>query len=315
MSDEVVVARRRAVTAPDWLVRPEVGLCPCGCVGRRRKTSYVEKTLRGASDLVQTALVSDEVSAAPGLLQRLDPRVKVVTLFGLLAVAALVHHVAVLAALYSVVVGLAFASRIPVRRFAARVWLVVPLFTGIVVVPAMLNVVTPGRVVLPLGTWFGHEIGITSQGVNAAALLVARVGVSVSLVLLLTLTTPWPRVLGALRALFVPRAFVEALAMAHRYVYQLLATVQDMFTARKARSAGERHAPAGRAFVAASAGALFGKSYALSEEVHQAMVARGYRGEAVSLATPMLGVADVVWVAWCVATAVVMLGGDHVLAH
>ena len=33
----------------------------------------------------------------------------------------------------------------------------------------------------------------------------------------------------------------------------------------------------------ASAGALFGKAHHLSEEVHQAMVARGYRGDARTL--------------------------------
>jgi cobalt ECF transporter T component CbiQ len=293
-----------------------VGLCPCGCIGRRRKKNFVEKTLTGAVDLVRTSLASDDVSAAPGLLQRLDARVKLVTLVGLLVTAAFVHHVAVLALLYLAVAGLAFASRIPLRRFVARVWLVVPLFTGIIVIPATLNVITPGRVVVPLGHWwFGNEIGFTSQGLTAAALLVTRVGVSVSLVLLLTLTTPWPRLLGALRALFVPRAFVEVLAMAHRYVYQLLATVADMYTARKARSTGERSTHSGRAFVAASAGALFGKSYALSDEVHQAMVARGYRGEAVSLAVPAVRWGDVLWAASCVAAVLLVLGGDHVLAH
>ena len=34
----------------------------------------------------------------------------------------------------------------------------------------------------------------------------------------------------------------------------------------------------GRAFVAATGGALFGKAHALSEEVHLAMVSRGYTG-------------------------------------
>ncbi len=39
----------------------------------------------------------------------------------------------------------------------------------------------------------------------------------------------------------------------------------------------------GQRFVTASAGALFGKAHALSEEVHMAMVSRGYTGDAESL--------------------------------
>ena len=51
-----------------------------------------------------------------------------------------------------------------------------------------------------------------------------------------------------------------------------------MYTARKARTVGARRATStrGRAFVAATGGALFGKAHALSEEVHMAMVSRGY---------------------------------------
>ena len=57
-----------------------------------------------------------------------------------------------------------------------------------------------------------------------------------------------------------------------------------MYEARKARTVGRQaHDRAARAFVAASAGALFGKAHHLSEEVHQAMVARGYRGDATTL--------------------------------
>jgi cobalt ECF transporter T component CbiQ len=307
-----VSARR----APEWLLRAQPGLCPCCTSGRRRKQSFVEKTLGGASEVMRRALSSDEWSERTGLLQRLDARVKLGSVAALLIVAALVHHVMVLVALYALTVLLAAASRLSIAFFLRRVWLFVPLFTGIVVLPATLNVVTPGTVVVSFGHWwFGHEIGLTSQGLHGAALIVLRVAVSVSLVLLCTLTTSWPRLLGALRALFVPRVFVTVLAMAHRYVFQLLETVTDMYTARKARAAGERDARAGRAFVAASAGALLGKAHALSEEVHQAMLARGYRGETVALVAPRVTAADLVWVATCVSAAVLVLGIDHGLAR
>ena len=306
-----------SVTAtPEWLTRREVGLCPCGCAGRRSRTDVVEKTLTGAAGLVREAMFGDELASKPGLLQRVDPRVKLVTLLAMLVTAGLARHVAVLGALYAGALVLAAASRLPLRSFVTRVWLFVPLFTGIVVLPATLNVVTHGTIVVHLGSVFGHRLGITQQGLVAAGLVVARVAVSISFVVLLTLTTPWHRLLQALRALFVPRLFVVILGMTYRYVFHLLTGVTEMYTARKARTVTrDRDATRGRAFVAATGGALFGKAHALSEEVHQAMVARGYTGAHRALAPARLRALDAVWACGCAAALVLAMGADRVLAR
>jgi cobalt/nickel transport system permease protein len=300
--------------APDWLVRTEVGLCPCGCIGRRRKGNVVAKTLQGGADLVRRAVFSDDAAARAGLLQRVDARVKVVTLVGLLVVAAFVRTIPVLTGMYVAAVLVAVASGLSVRFFLTRVWLFVPVFTGIVVLPATLNLITPGRIVVPLGTWFGGEVGLTAEGLESAGLMVMRVALSISLVVLLTVTTRWSRLLAALRSLFVPATVVLVLAMAYRYLFHLLTSVTDMYTARRARTVGtDTDVRSSRRFVAASAGALFGKSHALSEEVYLAMVARGYRGETRLLQPTRLRVTDVLWCAACLAAAVLVLWGDGVV--
>jgi cobalt ECF transporter T component CbiQ len=299
---------------PAWLLEADVAMCPCGCIGRRKRGSFVEKTLAGGADVLRQAMFSEDVARGGGLLQRLDPRVKVVSLLALLLVAALVRHVPVLLAMYLVTLVLAAASGLPIGFFVKRVWLFIPVFTGVVVLPATFSFVTPGEVVAPLWHWHGHPVGLTRQGLVGAGLIVARVATSVSLVVLLTLTTPWTRLLAALRALAVPRIFILVIGMAYRYLFLLLNSVTDMFQARKARSvAAQADVKAGRSFVAAAAGALFGKSYALSEEVHQAMVARGYRGDARTLERFAPGALDAAWVAACAALAVLVLGGDRLL--
>jgi cobalt/nickel transport system permease protein len=178
-------------SAPSWLFETEVGLCPCGCIGRRKKGSFVERTIAGASGLLRQAMFSEDMAAQPGLLQRIEPRVKLLTTLALLIAAALVRHIPVLVALYAVTLVLAAASRLSLAFFVKRVWLFIPIFTGIVVLPATLSFVTHGDIVVPLGTWFGHRVGMTSQGLTSAGLIVTRVAVSISLVVLLTLTTPW----------------------------------------------------------------------------------------------------------------------------
>ena len=110
--------------------------------------------------------------------------------------------------------------------------------------------------------------------------------------------------------------FILVLGMAYRYLFHLLGSVTDMYTARKARTVARDHdVTSGRAFVAASAGALFGKAHAMSEEVHMAMVARGYQGDARSVETSSIRLFDVAFVASCAAAAVLTLGFDRVVTR
>lgn len=303
-------------TTPDWLLQPELGLCPCGCIGKRRKGGFVERTLRGVSTLLQQALFSEDVAGTRGLLQRLDPRVKVTTLFGLLVATAFVRHIPVVLCVYAATLVLAVASNLTLPFFVKRVWLFIPVFTGVVVLPATLNVVTRGRIVVPLGIWFGHSVGVTEQGLASAGLIVTRVATSISLVVLLTITTPWSKLLAALRALWAPRVLILVLGMAYQYIFLLLNAVTDMYTSRKARTAiRSADATVGRRFVAASAGALFGKTQALSEEVHMAMVARGYVGDPRIVETFRVRLLDVGFTLACGAGAVTVLGLDRFLGR
>jgi cobalt/nickel transport system permease protein len=301
---------------PAWLLSSNVGMCPCGCIGRRTKGSFVEKTLTGGSDLLRQAMFSDDLARREGLLQRLDPRAKLIGMIVLLVGAGLLHHVTTLLATYAAVLVLAAAAQVPLGFFVKRVWLFVPIFTLIVVLPATLSVVTHGDVVVELWTWHGEPQGLTSQGLHSAALVVSRVAVSISLVVLVTVTTPWTRLLAGLRALGVPRMFILVIGMAYRYIFLMLESVTDMYEARKSRTmARVKHDRSARAFLGATAGALVGKANQLSEEVHQSMVARGYRGEARVLDTLRLRRADAVALVVAVLAAAVILTADHLLGR
>ena len=306
-----------ASVTPDWLVKAEVGICPCGCIGKRKKGSFVEKTLTGSATVMRQAMFGQDIATGPGLLQKIDPRVKLVTMLGVLIGAAVVRNTVVLLGLYALTLVLAVASHLKLSFFIKRVWLFIPIFTGIVVLPATLNIVTKGHIVVPLGYWwFGHRIGMTSQGIDSAGLIVCRVAVSISIVVLLTLTTPWAKLMAALRAIYVPRMFIQIMGMAYRYIFYLLGAVDDMYTARKSRMVGaETDIKEGRAFVAATGGALFGKAHTLSEEVYMAMVSRGYTGNAVSIDTFKVRMLEAVWAASCIVTVVATVGIDRAIGR
>lgn len=302
------------IAAPAWLVSQDVAMCPCGCIGQRKKGNFLAKTIQGGAGVLRQAMFGQDAAAAPGLLQRIDPRAKLASLALLLLVAGLVHSIASLAVLYLATLVLAAASALPVGFFIKRVWLFVPIFTGIVVIPATLSLVSPGDVVLTLWHWHGRPQGFTAQGLLAAGRVIARVAVSISLVVLLTLTTSWTRLLAALRGLGVPKIFILIVGMAYRYIFLLLGAVTEMHQARLARTPGTpRHDRTAREFVGASAGALLGKSMQLSEEVHQAMSARGFAGDAKTLDQRRLRRADFAYLAAAIVAATAVLAGDHLL--
>ena len=124
------------------------------------------------------------------------------------------------------------ASRIPTDFFVKRVWLGIPLFAGIVVIPSIFFIPGPRLFEVALGPLV---IAPSINGILGAILLVMRVGVSVSLAVLLVTTTPWADILKSLRSLRVPQVFVLILSMTYRYIFLFLHTVNGLFLARKSR--------------------------------------------------------------------------------
>jgi cobalt ECF transporter T component CbiQ len=235
----------------------------------------ISSTLVGLTRALGRALVSEEVARQPGLLQALDPRVRVVGLFALVLAVTLSHRISVVIALFAIAVLLAVVSRVSFATLATRVWLVVLFFTGVIALPALF--LTPGDPIVssPVGA-----LRITSQGLSAATLLIARVETAVTLTTLLVLTTPWMHVLKALRAFHVPQEIVMMLAMTHRYVFLLAETASQMFESRQSRTVGVLDRTTQRRMTARTAGVLLSKSVDLSNEVFLAMQSRGFRGEA-----------------------------------
>ncbi len=281
---------------------------------------FVEKTVADVAVALEQVLFAEQYAARPGFLQRIDPRIKLISVAILLLCVSLATRISTLIALHVLTLALAALSAIPLRLYLKRVWLFIPLFAGIMAVPAVFNFITPGYEVAVLADWgtaptYGPialpaRIAITEPGLIGFALLMLRVATSVSLAVLLMLTTKWWMLLKALRALRVPQVAILILAMTYRYIYTVLRTVQQAFQARKSRTVGHISGAENRRWVAASVGTLVAKSYVASNEVYLAMLSRGFGGEVRLVDTFRLRAADVLWL---VVSAT--LGGALVLSE
>lgn len=236
--------------------------------------SFVESTMRGFARAFSKALMSEHAANQAGLLQSLDPRVRVVGVMVLVMSVIICHKLSVIAAVMMITIVIAIASRLNLWSLATRVWLVVLGFTGLIALPAIF--VTPGRAILTLP---GMQLSISAQGLWTATLLVLRVETAATLTTVLVLCTPWTHILKALRSLHLPAEIVTMLAMTHRYVFLLIETANQMFESRQSRTVGRLTGPEKRRMTARTAGVLLSKSVELSHEVYLAMLSRGFDGE------------------------------------
>jgi cobalt/nickel transport system permease protein len=242
--------------------------------GRRRRKSFVEKTALGLVAATQQALFAEDMAGNGGFLQRLDARVKLAGIGAFIVAAVAVRRIWALAAMLAMCIILAVVSRIPIRLLAARIWLAVLAFTGVIALPAVF--LTPGRSLyrLPVLEW-----QVTEQGLRAASFLILRAETAATLSVLLVLSTLWTQLLRAFRYFRMPVVLVAILGMTYRYMFLFLQTAEDMFESRETRMVGNLEPADRRRLAAASAGVLLGKTMQVSSEVHTAMQARGFRGE------------------------------------
>ena len=242
------------------------------------KSKFVDRTLQSIVALLRGSLFAEEIAAKRGLLQSLDPRIRVVCVFTLLSLVLFAKSLSLLLGLYAVSLLLALSSGIGLPFFLARTWFFIPLFSLFIAIPAIFHGVTPGEVVYSIGPW-----GVTRQGLTSAAFFVTRTACSVSFAVLLSLTTRHFDLLKVLRWVGVPKVFVMVTGMTYRYIYLLLEMVENLHRSVKSRVGNATTGSHGRRFVLWNMTGLWMRSQLLSEQVYGAMRSRGYRGEPMLL--------------------------------
>ena len=240
------------------------------------RIGWIESSLGGISASIERAVFTEEHARSAGWLQGVDPRAKLGMFLIVVLAVGFTNSVLVLIGVYAVLLAAARASRLPFDFFVKRVWLGVPFFAGLVVIPALFLVPGPRLFAVDLGPF---ALALSQPGVAGAILFVTRVGVSVSLAVLLVMTTPWADLLKSLRAIHVPQIFVLILSMTYRYIFLFLHTMNGLFLARKSRIVARTSGAEQRRWIAGSMGNLTSRSFKMSNDVYAAMMARGFSGE------------------------------------
>ena len=288
--------------------------CPCcqadiAPAARRRGgggRSLARKTADSVARAVTDVLPNEELAARPGLLQRLDPRVKLLTLALFAVSTSLVHSVVLLMILVGLTMVLAAASLVGVGSFARKVWLSAGLFAFLIALPSALEVFTPGETAVTLG-----PLTLTVPGLMGVATLVTRVVAAAGFALLVIWTMRWSDLLRALSAMRVPDLVVATLAMTQKQILTLLRTVEQIHLARESRTLTLGTTRESRAWVTERMAFVVRKSMKTADDVYDAMLSRGFTGEMPSLVRLRMQPRDWVWAVASIALCIAVVSLDR----
>lgn len=217
---------------------------------------FLERSVKGSVSFFKEAVFSEEIARSGGLLQFLDPRLKISIFMTAIVITCFVRNIWHLAILYIISVILSLLSRINIIFFLKRVWFFIPIFTLFIAIPVI----------------FMH-------GILQAAIFVMRVTTCVSFAVLMTITTRHSTLLKALRSLGIPNIFIQTLDMTYRYIFLFVKVFEEMHIGLNSRLIKAFNKKMTHEWISSRIGFLFRRSVKMSEDVYMAMIARGYTGE------------------------------------
>jgi len=209
-------------------------------------------------------VVLDQWSRGASALHRRDSRAKIAALGVFLIVLATAHRALPLVSLglLALLCGALLWARLPLRAALTRA-----------------AVVLPFTLVFALATWMA---GDPARG----AALVMKSYLSALAALVVVSTTPLGMLLRGAEMLGAPRFLLMVAQFLYRYLFVISEEAQHMRAAAASRGGVRFRAAAGALAV------LFARSYARADEIHRAMLARGFEGRFHPLVAPRFAAAD-----------------------
>jgi len=306
---------------PEWLCQNEHSQLPIPGKNRSR-TDYLSKTLNDIQHILAEDVYAASIAKKPGLLQRLDPCVKVGGLLVLIFCAALSRSLFALAIFNLLIAGVAIQSGMSIRTYVIRVWLPTLLVVGLTGLPGMLKWITPGQPVVVIWSKLNLAIGpvqvppelaLTRQGVAAGAFVVLRAGASLGLVTLLVKTTRWPLITRAVHKLGVPGIIVVVLDLTYRYLFLFLILLSDYLLGRRSRVVGSESSRDKLYWVGGTIAGFFRIVIEYSREVALAMQSRGYSHNSIGKSAIRFSRGELGFIIVVILICFVLLGGLDVV--
>lgn len=243
---------------PEWMQKDEI-YSP-----ETDKNSFIEKSILSLLGIL-SRIKGQETPANQRF--KINATLKVIFTFLLVLLLSLSSSFSfvIVVSVYVLVVLSLLDAEIIIKVF--KVSIIMALFTFIMLLPAIL-----------LGSG------------NSSIMLTGKIFATVAAVNILSRTTRWNDITGALRFFHVPDLIILVLDIAIKYIMMLGEYSLSMLYSLKMRSIGKNR----RKYTSLSgiAGTMFIKSREMAEDMYSAMECRGFTGEYKSHRSFRLGLAD-----------------------
>ncbi|MCK5173227.1 MAG: cobalt ECF transporter T component CbiQ [Planctomycetes bacterium] len=246
------------------------------------------------------ALFSDYFALRDNVLTRVDPRIKFVTAVGmiisLLLSTAFVWPLTVLCICMAAIRGM----RVPLKIVIFRM---IPPVMIVAVIVLLKTFFVSG------GSLFEIDLGFTilkasRDGLLQGLLIGSKVTGAVSVILLLSFTTPAYKIFLSLLWLRVPNLWVETAMMMYRFIFSLIDNTANVISAQQTRL-GYINMKKSLSSVGTLAGAVLLGAIDQSQRTTEAMMLRCYTGRFVTEPLAPLKKTDVLLILSLPVTAVV----------
>jgi cobalt/nickel transport system permease protein len=228
----------------------------------------------------------DKHSHLDSPVHRLDPRVKVIAAFSAIVIivteplnGGLFHFVPYSA----MVIALISLSRLPVQYLFKRILIVSP-FILMAALFYPLSIIVADREYFEANRWFVTEAGATILMKSLLAVL---------LLILLSSTERFHRLLLAMRKLGIPTIITTISALLYRYIFLLVDETLKTTRARESRAPGRMRMNR-LAVYGNQTAVIFLRSWERSQIIYKSMLSRGFIGEFPDMQRLELRAADIV---------------------
>lgn len=303
-------------TLPDWYsIRHEAdNLVPERHIKRPSPGRAVRRALGSFGEALARQLSAADIPDS--WVACINPSAKIIGILIVIICTTLINNLFPLILILTTGIGITISAKISKKQIG-HVWLGVPLFSLAIILPSILNIVVPGHIVAviwrpepgsAIGPWhLPATIGITSTGLTVACRFILRVLTCVTFTALMTATTRQDALIDGLRRLGMPRIFGMILAMMQRYISVLLQSAEEIHLAKLSRTLDGSSVLKEQRWAASGIGSLFRRTHRLSEEIHRAMVSRGYDGDIRMMHQTRISKSDIIWPLICIVFSTLMI--------
>jgi cobalt/nickel transport system permease protein len=273
---------------PSYLLRTEYAQNGLVKV-KRAKLSFTDKTILNSARAVKSIYMQAENAAKENFIHKINPHVKLISLIYLAVVISVVSNPVAQILATALIFFLYIMAGLKVFQVYRKIFFVAFIFGFLVVFPASLNIITPGKIIFnlisfnkPSHFWIYNipqNIGFTENGFQVVSLIFLRVLNSVSFAMLIVFTTPFPSFIKSFKIIGVPDTFLMIISLAYKYIFILSRTIEETYFALKSRLSGNIKSTSIRKLISGRVFFIFKRSVMIYENTYYAMVSRGYNGK------------------------------------